>query len=190
MKSVNLRSRWFVLSLILAVCLCISIGFNVIQYLGTEHSPTTFVFTWAQEAWGQEREYHMTLTFDTVSTLTGANLSITARINTDRYYRWDNLDLLFDHDGDGEFKLGDSAFVLYVDNTIHWGFLHGNWSMSIPQEDPLPSPYHTCVFDESGYTFKINFPLEKLTPKNDLIYVSYGYFWTSFHFDPEGELFR
>jgi len=189
-KSVNLKSRWFVLSLILAACLCVSVGFNMVQYLTAEHSPKTFVFTWTQEAWGKEREYRMTLTFDTMPTLIGANLSITAKINEDHYYYRDSLDLLFDHDGDGEFKFGDPAFVLYVDNTIHWGFLHGNWSVAIPMENPLPSPYHTCTFDSSGYTFGINFPLEELKLKNDLIYVAHGYFWTSFHFDPEGELFK
>jgi len=133
----------------------------------------------------------MELTFDTVSTLNGANLSIMVKINEDQYHYRDSLDILFDKDGDGEFKFGDSAFVLYVDNRIHWGFLYGNWSMAIPREDPLPSPYHTCTFfDDGGYTFNINFRLEELNLKNDLIYVTYGSFWTSFHFDPEGELFK
>ena len=187
MKTVNLKSRWFVLSLILAVCLCVSIGFNVVQYLTAEHSPKTFVFTWTQ----REREYRMTLTFDTVPTLTGANLSIIVKINEDIFGYKNSFDLLFDHDGDGEFKPGDPAFILYNDNTIHWGFLYYNWSMSIPMCPPEPSPYHTCVFDETrGYTFKISFPLEELKLKNDLIYVNYGSFWTYFHFDPEGVLFH
>jgi len=171
--------------MVLLACLCVSVGFNVLQYLGTEHSPTTFVFTWT---W--KREYRMELAFDTVPTLSGANLSITAKINEDQYHYTDSLDILFDQDGDGEFKSWDPAFVLYVDNTIHRGFLYQNWSISIPQHNPLPSPYHTCTFDSSGYTFKINFPLEELNLKNDLIYVVYSSFWTSFHFDPEGELFK
>ena len=183
-------SKFKLAFVVVLVCLCVSVGFNVFQYLGREHSPTTFVFTWTQEAWGKEREYRMELTFDTVPTLTGANLSITAKINAEKYYYRDNLDILFDHDGDGEFKFGDPAFVLYANNTMHWGLLNEGWSMTIPLSKPLPSPYHTCVFDENGYTFRISFQLEELKLQNDLIYVSHGYFWTSFHFDPEGELFQ
>jgi len=132
----------------------------------------------------------MELTFDTVSTLTGANLSITAKINKDHYYERNSLDILFDKDGDGEFKHGDPAYIFYVDNTMHWGFLDEGWVIGFPKCFPNPSPYHTCTFDKNGYTFKINFPLEQLNLKNDLIYVIYGTFWTSFHFDPEGELFK
>ena len=177
-------SKFKLASIVLLVCLCVSVGFNMFQYLGTEHSLKTFVFTWTQD----EKEYRMTLTFDTVPTLTGANLSITAKINEEQYYYRDNLDLLFDKDGDGEFKPDDPAYIFYVDNTIHWGHLNEGWSKWIPLEDPRPSPYHTCTFKENGYTFRINFPLEELKLKNDLIYVIHGSFWTYFHFDPEGEL--
>lgn len=175
---------------VVLICLCISVGFNVFQYLGTEHSPKTFVFTWTQEAWEKEREYRMILAFDTVPTLTGANLSITAKINEDHYYERDSLSILFDKDGDGEFKRGDPARIFYVDDTMHLGFLDEGWRMGFPLCFPFPSPYHTCTFDSSGYTFHINFPLEELKLKNDLIYVAYGGFWTFFHFDPEGELFK
>ena len=178
-------TRWLVLSVILAACLCVSVGVNVVQYLWTEHSPKTFVFTWTWD----EREYRMELAFDTVPTLSGANLSITVKINAEKYAYKNSFDVLFDLDGDGEFKEWDPGFILYNDNTIHYGFLYGNWSMSFGCS-PQPSPYHTCTFDSSGYTFKINFPLEELNLKNDLVYVIYSSFWTSFHFDPEGELFK
>jgi len=131
----------------------------------------------------------MTLTFDTVPTLTGANLSITVKINEDVFSYKNSFDILFDLDGDGEFKKWDSGFILYNDNTIHYGFLYENWSMSFGGS-PQPSPYHTCTFDDSGYTFRINFPLEELNLKNDLIYVIYSSFYMQFHFDPEGELFK
>jgi len=129
----------------------------------------------------------MELAFDTVPTLSGANLSITAKINRDQYQYGDSLDILFDKDGDGEFKSGNPVFVLHVDNTVNYGLFSGGWGMSMPRT-PVPSPYHTCTFDESGYTFKINFPLEQLNLKNDLIYVIHSSFYTQFHFDPEGKL--
>ena len=179
-------SRFKLAFVVLLVCLCVSVSFNVYQFLGAEHSPKTFVFTWVWD----EKEYRMELAFDTVPTLSGANLSITAKINEDQYYYRDSLNMLFDGDGDGEFKHGDPAYIFYVDNTMHWGFLDEGWRMGFPLCFPDQSPYHTCTFDSSGYTFKINFPLEELKLKNDLIYVAYGGFWTSFHFDPEGELFK
>jgi hypothetical protein len=172
---------------VVLICLCVSVGLNLIQFLWTEHSPKTFIFTWTHK----EKEYRMTLTFDTVPTLTGANLSITAKINADVFGYKNNFDLLFDLDGDGEFKKWDPAYILYNDNTMHQGLLDEGWIIAIPDCVPQPSPYHTCVFDnDTGYTFKINFPLEELKLKNDLIYVTYGYFYTDFHFDPEGELFK
>lgn len=180
-------SRFKLAFVVLLVCLCVSVSFNVVQYLGTEHSPKTFVFTWTQD----EKEYRMTLTFETVPTLTGANLSITAKINKDQYHYRDSIVLAFDQDGDGEIKSGDPGFELNVDNTTHWIFLGSGSSYSEPDCNPFPSPYHTCTFDnDTGYTFNINFPLEELKLENDLIYVIFGSFWTSFHFDPEGELFK
>jgi len=178
-------SRFKLAFAVVLVCLCVSVSFNVVQYLGTEHSPKTFVFTWVWD----EKEYRMDLAFDTVPTLSGANLSITAKINRDQYQYGDSLDILFDLDGDGEFKSGNPVFVLHVDNTVNYGIFSGEWRISMPRT-PVTSPYHTCTFDDSGYTFKINFPLEELNLKNDLIYAVFSSFWTSFHFDPEGELFK
>jgi hypothetical protein len=173
---------------VVLVCLCVSVGFNVFRYLGTEHSPKTFVFTWVWD----EKEYRMELAFDTVPTLTGANLSITAKINAERYYYRNNLNLFFDLDGDGEFKKLNPGFEFLADNGTYSVSLIEGWVTAGPYyEGPQPSPYHTCTFDnDTGYTFKINFPLEELKLKNDLIYVTYGYFYTDFHFDPEGELFK
>jgi len=200
--------------IVLLACLCVSAGFNVLQYLGTEHSPTTFVFTWTWD----DREYRMELAFDTVPTLSGANLSITAKIFTDsvKYIGNDGkevtlmkyigapLVLGFDFDGDEQLKERDFVFYFYYDWRSNAWFID-ELRCSIASGFSDREGWFTWSFDNKSYcTYTMNFrltstsyyppwghpqnPYNEITLKNDLLYIRLYDFWKYIHFDSEEKL--
>ena len=217
-KTANFKSRWFVSSLILIVCLCVSVGFNVFQYLITEHSPlSSFHFSWVNY---QNATQTMDVVFEAVPTLVGANLSITAKIFTDsvKYIGNDGkevtlmryagcpLVLGFDFDGDEKLKEGD--FVFEFDNDMrHDAWFIDELHCSIASGFSDKEGWWQWSFDNKSYcTYTINFrltstshypseregypqnPYNEITLKNDLLFICVQSFWRYIHFDPEGKL--
>jgi hypothetical protein len=142
---------------VVLICLCVSVGFNIYQYLGTEHSPKIFVFT--NEYIRNDTQVRMEVTFDWQL----ENLSMTVTVNDDEYNENDYLGVVFDKSNNGTIDLWneDEPYVLYANNMTRpqgaavlceWGGL--SWAII----NAVPSCYHTCTFNEkTGYTFKMTF---------------------------------
>ncbi len=158
-KTLNVKQGWFVLSLVLLVCLCISVGFNVYQRFNFSEGPSnSYVFYFYNDYIRNDTAVRVEVTFDWQA----ENLSMTVTVNDDEYNEWDYLGVVFDKNNNGtiDLEFEDEPYALYVDNKTRsqgqtylykWGGL--GWVII----ESSPSPYHTCTFDEeTGYTFKIS----------------------------------
>jgi len=90
------------------------------------------------------------------------NLSMTVTVNDDEYNKWDYLGLVFDINKNGKIDYGgkDEPCIVHANNLtrVRKGvYLLENGLFSWAMIDPMPSSFHTCIFDkEVGYTFKIS----------------------------------
>jgi hypothetical protein len=92
------------------------------------------------------------------------NLTVIATVNDDDYDNMDSLDLLFDANEDGYFE---NFYRLGVDNrTIPLSYMPylspiGGIGWKV-QAMPIPSSYHYCTFNDSGYFFHFSIPKETI----------------------------
>ena len=176
--------RIHVLALVLVACLCVSVGFNVYQYTKTfKILSRTFVFEWSPE---EQNIVNGTLRINITFMWKAENLCVTARINDHEYHSKRSFGLIFDMNHDGNITSGEKAYLFRADNTTRPAFFGHGAGFFVAMVLDQPSPYHTCVFDSSGYTFNISL---KLNLKNDLVQVCYPILpegvWVRFHFGLE-----
>lgn len=124
--------------------------------------------------------YHMKLVF----AIKGENLSITAEIDDKVLPHGGSqfLGLVFDINHSGAIEDGEPAYMLYIWNESRDPVRHNTAYKSYETPyltfalcEAIPSPFHTCIFNsESGYTFKIQIPLEDLNLVNDLVYMCFS----------------
>lgn len=146
------------LSLVLAVCLAVSLGFNIYQFLNcNSETSVTKTFVWIGKNYVREDGVvSINATFD----WSGSNLTIVILINDDELSGGDYVGLVFDKDKD-ENLFDEVAYLLASNNKIpphdwtnkleEWGGIY-TAPVLLP---PKPSPYHNCTFTEDGYTFNI-----------------------------------
>lgn len=164
--------------LLITVCvavLIVAVGVYAYNPMNTTNTKTFFF----ESKWSSDGETkHMKLVFATK----GENLSVTAEIDDRVYNGTPFLGLVFDMDHSGAIEDGEPAYMLYADNRSRDPVRHPTAHKSITGECldwawtwPIPSPFHTCVFNsESGYTFKIQIPLQELNLVNDLVYMCFS----------------
>lgn len=198
---------------VLLVCLCVSVSFNVYQFLHHSSSRihlSSFHFSWVNR---HNATQTMDVVFEVVPTLVGANLSVTAKIFTDSvwwkediYMRYSDAPLIlgFDFDGDGQLKEGDFLFH-FSDNWRRGAHFVTETFFSIESGASDREGWFKWSFDNKSYsTYTMNFrltstsyypswghpqhPYNEITLKNDLLFIHLYPFWTYIHFDPEGKL--
>jgi hypothetical protein len=158
-------SRFKVMALVLAVCLAVSVAFNIYQFLndggygGCETSETR-TFVWIGKKYiRDDGVVRVKATFD----CSGSNLTMVIHVNDDDYILPDYIGLVFDKDKDGDL-FDEVAYLLYAGNKIppepsgNWLEEWGGIRISPVLLPPEPSPYHNCTFAEDGYTFNIGIP--------------------------------
>jgi len=162
--------KWQVLSLILVICLGVSIGFNVYQYFSAfkvfdvSESSRAFVFLWPPN---DQEIVDGTLRIEAVFSWKTENLSITVKVNDDDCYvsdilASDCLGVRFDSDKSGKIEgVADPSYVFFPTNYYYPPHVCAVSEFRIDWAElpPSPSPYHTCTFNNgTGYTFEISFP--------------------------------
>ena len=168
--------KWRFASLVLVICLGVSVGFNVYQHFSAfkffdvSESSRAFVFLWPPS---DQEIVDGTLRIEAVFSWETENLSITVKVNDDEYCAaGDYIGLVFDSNKNGDLFDDRSSYALYV------GGIYADHEFSVYRGlkailtelgflctggNPEPSPYHTCTFNnETGYTFEISFPKETI----------------------------
>jgi hypothetical protein len=157
----NLKSGWFVLSLVLVVCLLLSVGFNIYQlFIVSEGSSNSYVFYFYNDKIRNGTAVRIEVTFDWQV----ENLSMTVTVNDDEFNEWDFFGVVFDKNKNGVIDLWneDDPHVFHANNKTRgtgWVFLLESMTFSWVMMGAERSPFHTCTFNaETGYTFKISLP--------------------------------
>jgi len=166
---VNHERKWFILSSVLVVCLILSVGFNVYQYLDAPESstPSSYVFYFYNDYIRNGTAVRMEVTFDWQV----ENLSMTVTVNDDEYnaldYDSDYLGIVFDQNNNGriDFGLADQPAVFYANNRSRSEsmgvYLLESGGLTWPFIESVPC--RTCTFNaETGYTFKKSFPRQAI----------------------------
>jgi hypothetical protein len=166
-RPINLKSGWFVLSLVLAVCLVVSLSVNVYQhFVITEGAmPKSYVFYFYNDYIRNDTAVRIEVTFDWQV----ENLSMTVTVNDDEFNEWDYVGVVFDKNENGiiDFRCVDEPYAFFAPNLTFSGYMRaflGGWGgLSWVIMRPDPSKYHTCTFnEETGYTFKISLPRQEI----------------------------
>jgi hypothetical protein len=158
--------RWRLLSIVLASCLAVSLGFNLYTYLtdlGYFKESRVFGFEWPAT---QQNITEGTLRIEAFFDWQSDRLNMTVNVNDDDYYGAnDYLGLVFDKNRDESFY-NDPPFILYGNNlTIDqiYSYLLPDGRLGKAGVIPHRSPYHTCTFNnQTGHTFRISIPKHEI----------------------------
>lgn len=167
-------SKFQLMASVLTVCLAVSLGFNIYQFLDCNgETSVTKTFTRHHKTYIRpDGVVRINATFD----WSGSNLTITIQVNDDEYCSHDYIGLVFDRNKDGSL-FDEVAFLLGAGNKTSpfpSGVRLEDWGGLIEPPftiAPKSSPWHTCTFTEDeGYTFdiemskaEINFTIPMLT---------------------------
>lgn len=179
--------------LLVAICVAVLILVIGVYAYTSMNNPTTKTFFF-ESKWSADGEtYHMTMVF----AIEGKNLSVTAKIDQKVYNHTTWLGLVFDMNHSGAIEDWEPAYMFYARNESRDPVRHPTAEKSAVSPylafaycEPIPSPFHTCVFNsKSGFTFKIQIPLEELNLVNDLVYMCFvggsSAFYEEFNFGLE-----
>jgi len=170
------------LVVVLSVCLAVSLGFNVYQYINyirRHGSSSTFTFTWGPE---EQDIVPSVLTLEMAFVWDAEDLYVVAKVNDDDYFWGNYLGFAFDknHNGvidpspPGLSSSGDAHYQAFADNmTYPAPFMSPDGCFGIFKCPTIPG-IHTCTFNPStGYTFVIPFRGLMLQLTNKLVHVTF-----------------
>jgi len=166
--------KWKLLSLVLALALAVSLGFNVYQgFYGSDDGATgdssssndaggwmNYTFTWdseAQDIVNETFRIDVSIRFENVTygNVTTETFILVVKANDDDYLGGDYLGLALDMNQNGviEYGLKDYPLLLYASNrTVTDVSLHSDGRMFPPEI--FRDDIYTCTFDpDEGYTF-------------------------------------
>jgi hypothetical protein len=166
-------AKWKLLSLVLALALAVSLGFNVYQGFYADDGATggssssddaggwmNYTFTWdpeAQDIVNGTFRIDVSIRFENVTygNVTTETFILVVKANDDDYYGSDYLGLALDMNQNGviEYGLKDYPLLLYASNrTVTDVSLHSDGRMFPPEI--FRDDIYTCTFDpDEGYTF-------------------------------------
>ncbi|MDH5754891.1 MAG: hypothetical protein OEY95_06800 [Candidatus Bathyarchaeota archaeon] len=178
------KEKFQILAIILAVCLAISLFFNVYPSPNTSNTNAkTFVYEWPYGnliGVGHQTIVNGTLRLEITFEWGEDALSINAKINDDAYSEGGGMGLVFDRNGNGfiDIDFVDQPYLLGTDNTTmprDIALCKDGKIKCLAFWSPERSPYHNCTFNEAeGYTFNIRIPKGELsTVKANMVYFYY-----------------
>jgi len=155
-----------ILVIVLVACLAVSLFFNAYQYFnGCNEKSASYSFVW-QKNYIRSGLVRMEVTFDWSTD--DLKMIVEVNDNDSDSYGADYIGLVFDTNRN-EDLYDELGFVLYAANMVpykprankleDWGGLRTS-EIEMP---PIPSPYHTCTFNnETGYVFHIAISKENI----------------------------
>ncbi|MEM3464250.1 MAG: hypothetical protein QXL91_05240 [Candidatus Bathyarchaeia archaeon] len=157
---ISIVKGWRIISLILALALAVSIGFNVYQSINpngnssqnSEGGGLKFTFTWGPEVQNiTEGEFRLEVEF----IIEDENMTVIIKANDNEFHAADTVAI--------GFASRTGVADPYVISAYNWaeaayiGKLNGQWGIARTYCFGHPAN-QTILFDESGYTFIIRFP--------------------------------
>lgn len=164
MREILRNRKWQLFSLVLAIALIISIGFNVYQSFNTSNQCSNgdasgqmnFTFTWGPD--NQKIVQGMFRLEITVTWGEGDNVSMVIKANDDEYNEWDYIGLVFDTNQNGHIDLHDEAYGLFANNMTLPSILCEHGFLGFAECPPRLGPQKVSFNPDAGYTFTVQFP--------------------------------